>query len=104
TGRQLLEGIRDYALAQFGPMAMTVLEEWGIRGCSDFGEIVFNMVESRAAPAFSPEDIKDVKCFAAKLKQQSDPVSRLLWPRFSEDLRQAVVAAAKPREFEATLV
>jgi len=45
TGQELLTGIRDYALAQFGPMAMTVLEEWGIRSCKDFGDIVFNMVD-----------------------------------------------------------
>jgi uncharacterized repeat protein (TIGR04138 family) len=45
TGQELLAGIRDYALAQFGPMARTVFEEWGIRHCRDFGEIVFNMVE-----------------------------------------------------------
>jgi uncharacterized repeat protein (TIGR04138 family) len=45
SGQELLEGIRDYALSQFGPMSMLVLEEWGIRRCSDFGEIVFNMVE-----------------------------------------------------------
>jgi uncharacterized repeat protein (TIGR04138 family) len=45
TGQELLAGIRDYALAQFGPMAMCVLEEWGIKSCGDFGEIVFNMVE-----------------------------------------------------------
>jgi uncharacterized repeat protein (TIGR04138 family) len=45
TGQQLLEGIRDLALQQFGPMAITVFEEWGIHRCEDFGEIVFNMVE-----------------------------------------------------------
>ncbi len=45
TGQELLQGIRDYALRQFGPMAMMVLEEWGVRSCEDFGEIVFNMVE-----------------------------------------------------------
>ena len=45
SGQELLAGIRDYALQQFGPMAITVLEEWGVRGCADFGEIVFNMVE-----------------------------------------------------------
>jgi uncharacterized repeat protein (TIGR04138 family) len=45
SGQELLAGIRDYALSQFGPMAMMVLEEWGIRTCEDFGEIVFNMVE-----------------------------------------------------------
>jgi uncharacterized repeat protein (TIGR04138 family) len=47
TGQELLGGIRDFALAQFGPMTITVLEDWGIRAGSDFGEIVFNMVESR---------------------------------------------------------
>jgi uncharacterized repeat protein (TIGR04138 family) len=26
-------------------MVVTVLEEWGVRSCRDFGEIVFNMVE-----------------------------------------------------------
>ncbi|HSU56804.1 MAG TPA: Minf_1886 family protein [Candidatus Dormibacteraeota bacterium] len=46
SGQELLEGIRDLALAQFGPMATTVLEEWGIQKCQDFGEIVFNMVEN----------------------------------------------------------
>ena len=45
TGQELLEGIREYALSQFGPMAMFVLGEWGIRACEDFGEIVFNMVD-----------------------------------------------------------
>jgi len=46
TGQELLEGIRKFALEQFGPMALTVLEEWGVRTCRDFGELVFNMVES----------------------------------------------------------
>ncbi len=45
TGQQLLAGIRDFALAQFGPMTPTVFAEWGIHACRDFGEIVFNMVE-----------------------------------------------------------
>jgi uncharacterized repeat protein (TIGR04138 family) len=44
TGQELLTGIRTYALMQFGPMVITVLEDWGISRCEDFGEIVFNMV------------------------------------------------------------
>ncbi|MBX3747768.1 MAG: hypothetical protein KF833_20870 [Verrucomicrobiae bacterium] len=47
TGQQLLQGIRDLALRQFGPMTMTVLDAWGIRRCEDFGDIVFNLVEHR---------------------------------------------------------
>ena len=45
SGQELLDGIRNFGLAEFGPMAMTVFEEWGIKSCEDFGEIVFNMVE-----------------------------------------------------------
>ena len=47
SGQELLKGIREYALHQFGPMTSTVLEEWGIKCCEDFGEIVFNMVENK---------------------------------------------------------
>ena len=46
SGHELLDGIRQFALNQFGPMTVTVFEEWGVRNCRDFGEIVFNMVES----------------------------------------------------------
>jgi uncharacterized repeat protein (TIGR04138 family) len=62
TGRELLDGIRQFALQQFGPMARTVLEEWGIRRCEDFGEIVFNMVEHRLlgkTETDSRDDFKD---------------------------------------------
>ncbi len=45
SGQELLEGIRAFALTQFGPMATLVFEEWGVRRCEDFGEIVFNLVE-----------------------------------------------------------
>ena len=45
TCRQLLEGLRDFALQQFGPMAATVLDEWNVRRSEDFGELVFNLIE-----------------------------------------------------------
>ena len=45
SGQELLEGIREYAIEQFGPMARTVLEHWGIKSTDDFGEIVFNMID-----------------------------------------------------------
>jgi uncharacterized repeat protein (TIGR04138 family) len=46
SGKELLEGVREYALQQFGPMTIMVFEEWGIQSTDDFGEIVFNMVEA----------------------------------------------------------
>jgi uncharacterized repeat protein (TIGR04138 family) len=45
TGQELLEGIRELALKQFGPMTLMLFEEWGIKSCQDFGEVVFNMVD-----------------------------------------------------------
>ena len=45
TGAELLLGIRAYALDQFGPLTKTVLNLWGITRCSDFGDIVFNLIE-----------------------------------------------------------
>ena len=44
SGRELLEGIRRYALKEYGPLSREVLEHWGVHRCEDFGEIVFNMV------------------------------------------------------------
>jgi uncharacterized repeat protein (TIGR04138 family) len=45
SGPELLEGLRVYALDQFGPLAKTVLNTWGVRRCRDFGDIVFNLIE-----------------------------------------------------------
>jgi uncharacterized repeat protein (TIGR04138 family) len=47
SGQELLAGIRELALEMFGPMAITVFEEWGIHNCQDFGAMVFIMVENR---------------------------------------------------------
>ena len=46
TGRELTDGLRQYALEAYGPMARLLLSEWGIRKTEDFGEIVFNLVEN----------------------------------------------------------
>ena len=46
SGKELLEGIKEYALDEFGPMTHTVFAEWGIHSTQDFGEIVFNLVEA----------------------------------------------------------
>ena len=47
SGRQLLDGVRQYALQQFGPMVLTVFEHWRITRCEDIGHLVFNLIEAR---------------------------------------------------------
>ncbi len=45
SGQELLEGIRKYALDQYGPLTLTVFKDWNIKRCRDFGDIVFNLVD-----------------------------------------------------------
>lgn len=45
SGQELLEGIRKYALDQYGPLTLTVFKDWNIKRCADFGDIVFNLVD-----------------------------------------------------------
>ena len=66
TGPELLEGIREYALEQFGPLARTVLNYWGIKKTDDFGHIVFALVEAgilRKQPEDKLEDFSNVYDF-----------------------------------------
>lgn len=44
TGQQLLEGLRVFALKQFGPMVPTVFEWWGVRRGEDFGAMVYALI------------------------------------------------------------
>lgn len=46
SGPELLEGVRDLALREFGLMAHTVFKIWGVKRTGDFGEMVFNLVEA----------------------------------------------------------
>ncbi|PYJ02269.1 MAG: hypothetical protein DME25_16390 [Verrucomicrobia bacterium] len=59
TGQELLGGIRACALEQFGPMALFVLQQWGVHRCEDFGEIVFNMVENSLLAKTSKDSRQD---------------------------------------------
>ena len=61
TGQELVEGLRAYALQQYGPMALMILLEWGVRSCADFGEIVFNMVESHLLAKTEKDSREDFK-------------------------------------------
>ncbi|MFH0738728.1 MAG: Minf_1886 family protein [Candidatus Omnitrophota bacterium] len=67
SGRELLEGIRELALEQYGPLARTVLEHWGIKRTQDFGELVFNMIEEGLlgkTEEDSRNDFKDIYDFS----------------------------------------
>ena len=72
TGQELCEAIRLYALEQYGYMAKSVLNHWGVRNTGDFGEIVFNLIEigqMRKTNEDTREDFNDVFDFDQGLCQ-----------------------------------
>lgn len=68
TGQDLCEGIRAYALDQYGMLARSVLRHWNIEGTLDFGRIVFALIEAgqmQKTDDDTIEDFRDVYDFRA---------------------------------------
>jgi len=66
SGPELLQGLRAYALDQYGPLAKTVLDSWGVHRCRDFGDIVFNLIEYNVfskTDSDRREDFSDIYSF-----------------------------------------
>lgn len=61
NGPQLLEGIRQYALKQFGPMVLTVFHYWGITRGDDFGEMVFQLINVNIFGKTETDSIADFR-------------------------------------------
>lgn len=57
TGQQLCEGIRQFALNQYGYMSRLVLNSWGLHSTADFGNVVYNMITAGILKK-SPSDRK----------------------------------------------
>ncbi|MFW6158672.1 MAG: Minf_1886 family protein [Planctomycetota bacterium] len=76
TGRELLFGIRDFALDCWGPMARHVLNAWGVHATDDFGEIVFNLVDiglMSKTDEDRKDEFRDVYGFVEAFDQASLP-------------------------------
>lgn len=44
SGRELADGLREFALDEYGPMAFFMLGQWNIHRTADFGELVYNLI------------------------------------------------------------
>jgi uncharacterized repeat protein (TIGR04138 family) len=76
TGRELCEGLRNLAIDQFGGLAVMVFEVWGIRRTSDFGEIVFNLVDAELmsrSEGDSRSDFENVYDFRETFRIDAQP-------------------------------
>jgi uncharacterized repeat protein (TIGR04138 family) len=61
SGPELLEGVRQYALKEFGPLVVTVFDNWGIRSCEDIGHMVFNLIGAGIFGKTDQDSIEDFK-------------------------------------------
>jgi uncharacterized repeat protein (TIGR04138 family) len=61
TGPELLDGARQYALKEFGPMVMTVFDSWGIHSSEDIGHMVFNLIGAGIFGKTEQDSIEDFK-------------------------------------------
>lgn len=63
TGREVLSGMREHALATFGPLAAYVWRAWGVRETFDWGQVVFLLVDHgllKRQDSDSIEEFRDV--------------------------------------------
>jgi uncharacterized repeat protein (TIGR04138 family) len=44
SGRELANGLKEFALDEYGPMAFFTLGQWNIHTTADFGELVYNLI------------------------------------------------------------
>lgn len=61
TGRDLCEGLREFALMNWGLLARTVLARWNVRKTIDFGRIVFALVDSGHMQKTDDDTLEDFR-------------------------------------------
>ena len=61
SGQELCEGIKNFAIEQYGRMACVVFEHWGITKTEDFGNIVFNMIDVEVLGKTESDTVDDFK-------------------------------------------
>jgi uncharacterized repeat protein (TIGR04138 family) len=59
SAKELLEGISEYAINEFGPMAGEVFKNWGLTSAKAIGDVVFNMVSEKLLRASEKDSIED---------------------------------------------
>lgn len=83
TGEELLVGIRELAVKTFGPLALTVFHNWGVRTTEDVGDIVFNLVSSGILGKQEEDSLENFRngfdfeeAFSKDYQRQLDRVAR----------------------------
>lgn len=98
SGQELLEGVRQLAVEQFGPLTLMVFGHWNVRVTDDFGRMVFKLIDHGLMGKTDTDKLEDfvaVYDFREAFCPESllaavDP--RCLKPTFQAGARRAVGA------------
>ena len=93
SGKELIHGFRDHVLQEFGPMAFTLLREWGVHSCSDVGDMVFELIEEGM---FGKQDSDTREDFA----DHYDFAEAFLLPYLPEGVSLESIQAGDPEDPE----
>ncbi len=84
AGPELLDGVRQYALKEFGPMVVTVLSYWGVKNTEDVGNMVFNLIGAGIFGKTEEDSIADFKnvfdfqtAFVKPFEPEKSPLAKL---------------------------
>ena len=75
SGQELLRGLIDLARAEYGELAWTVFNEWGVSRSEDFGAIVFHLV-GEGLLGRQPDDSIEDFAGGLDLKAELEPPPR----------------------------
>ena len=91
SGAELAAGFRDCMLEDFGPMAATVAEDWGVEKSDDIGAMVYNLIEAGAFGK-APNDRR------ADFNGLFDLIDELEAPYLPNTLKRPAARSAKSKQ------
>ena len=100
SGPELLHGLREYALKEFGPLSATVLESWGVSRCEDVGDMVFQLIEVGAfgkSDEDQPQDFSGVFDFDDAFREPFRPRTLVTIPALRSGEAVVPVRGLKPQ-------
>ena len=61
SGDELLDGMKELLMDKYGPLAISVLEHWGIKSTDDFGNIVFNLINGKVLSKTEEDNLESFR-------------------------------------------
>ena len=80
TAAEVVASLVDYACEQYGPLAQSVLAEWGLVSPADVGRIVYKLIGAGLLAASAEDSPDDFPAVTAWFERVSDPPVRRYSP------------------------